>query len=237
MKETVLVFDFDQTLGHRDGMWSISILELLQEAGFTSFSIEEVRRHSVDLYPWDLYEYSHEELFGGRSFWDYVCGNFARVLQALGLDVTDAACIASRLPERYLDIRRWRLYPDTLPVLEELNAQGYRCAIVSNHVPELDQLVTALGLSPVVEQVFNSSLIGWDKPNGNIFRFAQKALEVPESQLVMIGDNFVSDITGARSCGWKAILVRGENPFAYRWHAADLFAVPSILAKLLGGLS
>ena len=46
--------------------------------------------------------------------------------------------------------------------------------------------------------------------------------------MVMIGDNYIADITGARSNGIRAILVRKENKYEYKYYAeklTDIFIV------------
>jgi putative hydrolase of the HAD superfamily len=56
----------------------------------------------------------------------------------------------------YLDPADWRVYPDVFPALDGLRAAGHRLAILSNHVPELPDLVAALGFDGFFEAVFTA---------------------------------------------------------------------------------
>ena len=48
---------------------------------------------------------------------------------------------------RYVDPAvGWQLFDDTVPALDRLGEAGWRHAVLSNHVPELEQIVAGLGL-------------------------------------------------------------------------------------------
>ncbi|SNY55076.1 HAD family hydrolase [Paractinoplanes atraurantiacus] len=61
------------------------------------------------------------------------------------------------------------VFPEAEPSLRRLAEAGWRNAILSNHVPELDRLVTGLGLGEHVHAVFTSAVVGWEKPNVKFF--------------------------------------------------------------------
>ena len=87
--------------------------------------------------------------------------------------------------------------------------------ILSNHVPELPALVAALGLDDLVESIFTSAVIGYDKPHPEAFRHALRASGDPASRW-MVGDNPVADVAGAEALGIPAVLIRtaGGEPDA-----------------------
>jgi putative hydrolase of the HAD superfamily len=82
-------------------------------------------------------------------------------------------------------------------------------AILSNHVPELPELVGALGIAPYVDAVFTSALTGFEKPHPEAFRYALRAFGDPQ-HVWMVGDSPTADVQGAEALGLRAILVRGE---------------------------
>ena len=84
--------------------------------------------------------------------------------------------------------------------------------------------------APLLAQVFNSAVIGYEKPNPGAFQTVLNAL--PDREAIwMIGDNIVADIQGAEAVGLPAILVRRSHPDA-RLAALDLTTVSSLLPSI-----
>ena len=124
-----------------------------------------------------------------------------------GVPVAPEALVAA-FRARYVDPSCWTVHPDTVPALERLAA--YRHVVVSNHVPELPALVSALGLAPYLHGVVTSAAVGWEKPNPRMYAAARAAAGDPD-EVWMVGDNPVADVAGAEAAGIRAILVRGEG--------------------------
>ncbi|WP_276773019.1 YqeG family HAD IIIA-type phosphatase [Ruminococcus champanellensis] len=77
---------------------------------------------------------------------------------------------------------------------------GIAMMIVSNNRPHRVQpFAAALGLPFVAEGA---------KPLPRGFRLAQKRMQLPFSQLAVVGDQIFTDILGANLCGVKSIYVR-----------------------------
>lgn len=77
---------------------------------------------------------------------------------------------------------------------------GIAMMIVSNNRPHRVQpFAAALGLPFVAEGA---------KPLPKGFRLAQKRMQLPFSQLAVVGDQIFTDILGANLCGVKSIYVR-----------------------------
>jgi putative hydrolase of the HAD superfamily len=94
-----------------------------------------------------------------------------------------------------------------LPALARLRNRGWSHIVLSNHVPELPQLVEALGLSDFIMAVYCSACTGVEKPHRKAFEtvFAR----YPEAHNGwMIGDSWRADVQGALAVGMRAILVR-----------------------------
>ena len=78
--------------------------------------------------------------------------------------------------------------------------------IVSNHVPELRRLVSAVGLADHFDEILTSASVGFEKPHPGIFRRALGLAGSPRTAH-MVGDNPTADVQGARAVGLPAILV------------------------------
>ena len=115
-----------------------------------------------------------------------------------------------------------------MPALKQLQDVGWTHVILSNHVPELPDIVTTLGLSPYITRIFTSALLGYEKPHPQAFRYVLDELHNP-AVVWMIGDNPEADIAGAEASGIPAILVRGIDRSARR-SCPGLAALAPLLA-------
>ncbi|HKD95671.1 MAG TPA: HAD-IA family hydrolase, partial [Gaiellaceae bacterium] len=122
----------------------------------------------------------------------------------------------------------WELFDDTLPALDRLAEAGWTHAILSNHVPELRQIVAALGLDEVVSFLSCSAETGYEKPHEQAYASVLETLRPAE--VWMIGDNVVADVLGAEALGIPAVLVRRPDPRAARY-ADSLAGVEAFLSE------
>jgi putative hydrolase of the HAD superfamily len=107
------------------------------------------------------------------------------------------------------------VFEDVVPVLTRLSALQWQHIVLSNHVPELPQLVERLGLGRHFEAVHTSAHTGVEKPNPEAFLRVAATLPVGAT-IWMIGDNPLADVQGAEAAGIPAILVRQDSPLAAR---------------------
>jgi putative hydrolase of the HAD superfamily len=110
-----------------------------------------------------------------------------------------------------------------------LKSLGWEQAILSNHIPELPDIVEALGLTPYVQAIFSSALMGYEKPHPQAFLQVLALLDHPQT-IWMIGDNIEADVMGAQSVGIPAILVRQEDTRA-TYVYPDLSLIPAFLSQ------
>ena len=94
-------------------------------------------------------------------WWERVERLLASALEQVGVEAARARELARVAHERYIDGRSgWVLYDDSRPVLARLLDRGWRHVILSNHVPELEEIVACLGLEDVVDAVVTSTATG-----------------------------------------------------------------------------
>ncbi len=93
------------------------------------------------------------------------------------------------------------LLPGAIEVLEELQNK-YHLHIITNGFSEVQEIkLTKSGLKPFFKQIVSSDEIGVNKPAAPIFVESLKRAGAKRSQSLMIGDNLVADIIGAKNCG------------------------------------
>jgi putative hydrolase of the HAD superfamily len=212
MDDGVVMWDFDGTLAWRPGMWGACVLEVLDEqTPEHTGTLERIRADLRDGFPWHRPDRPHPELGDPQRWWASVTPLLARAITGAGIGEPRATELAGAVAQRFPDgTRAWRVFDDTRPALEATASAGWRNVILSNHVPELPRLVSDLGLDDLIERVFNSASIGYEKPNPEAFRHALRGCGDPPRRW-MVGDNPVADVAGARALGIPAILVRSEG--------------------------
>jgi putative hydrolase of the HAD superfamily len=223
-----LLWDFDETLAHRPGMWAGCLVEALDEdEPGHGVCVDDLRPFLRDGFPWHEPLTPHPELNEPEAWWASVGGLLARAYTGAGIEQAPAARLATLVRRRYVDPAvGWTLFPDTAPVLWELRAAGWGHVILSNHVPELPELVRGLGLDELVDTVITSASIGYEKPHPQAFACARR---VAGDIALMVGDNYEADVAGAEAVGIPAVLVRRKDVRAQR-AASDLTGVASFLA-------
>ena len=228
MVSRAILWDFDGTLARRPGLWGQVLVEILDdEEPDHGASLEDIRTFLRDGFPWHEPNHPHPELNDPRAWWGQVTSVLASTLVAVGIRATRAPGLAEQVRPRFLDPDGWEVFDDVRPVLDELRDDGWRHVIVSNHVPELGQLVDDIRLSSQVDAVVTSARVGFEKPHPGIFQHALKVADRP-SPVWMVGDNPEADVAGAEAVGIPAILVRREGEAARR--AEDLHEVAGIIA-------
>lgn len=226
-----LLWDFDGTLGHRDGgAWTASLLETLDLAipGHT-VTLEQLRLYTQTGFPWHQADQPHLNLTSPAMWWEALYPVLAKAYRGVGLDESLAQTLARQFRAVYLNLDRWRLFDDVLPTLDTLSARGWTHAILSNHVPELGDIVQHLGLASRVAFVFNSAQIGYEKPHPRAFQIALETLPDVETAW-MIGDNVVADVQGAEAVGLPAILVRRHHSQA-RYFCESLLGIADVVSS------
>lgn len=204
----LLVWDFDGTLAYRDRGWSGTFSEVLADhAPDFRVTREELSSALQEGFPWHTPDLSHEHICGADEWWAWMQPVFKRAFVKIGVDPILANQLAGRVRHRFCSIDSWSLYPDTLSSLRRASAQGWKSIVLSNHVPELPQIVEALGLQGFFIRITNSADTGFEKPNPKAYESAVEGIDGIED-IWMIGDSLSADFEGPRKAGWKSILVR-----------------------------
>ncbi|MEW5870518.1 MAG: HAD family hydrolase [Chloroflexota bacterium] len=229
-----LIWDFEGTLAYRPGgLWTPALMEIIHRADPDRLVEPAQIRPYLDAgLPWQTPGKSHPEIQSAEQWWQALWPVFQAAFEAAGFAPAQAQEMAGQVRFVFSNPAKWALYPDTLETLQELSTQGWRHVILSNHVPELGEVVQYLGLQACFVRVFNSAETGYEKPHPRAFEIALQALR-PSDALCMLGDNPIADIQGARQVGLPAILVHNDSSQAE--HACETLAqIPPMLASLFG---
>lgn len=223
---------------------------LLFDAGGTlvfpdqSFLIEQAGLLGITL--------THSQLFDGycRLIYDLDCqarangGRFSHQPWPRGyvgallewLDITgpagDAILAAGQARHRQKNL--WTFTFSWVPeTLDRLAAQGYRMSVISNSDGRTDTLLNGAGLRRYLERVYDSYLLGVEKPDPAIFKAALADLKLSPAEALYIGDVFYADVSGANRAGLGCVHLDPGGLYK-EWpgvHLPDVRHLPNWLAE------
>jgi len=221
-------WDFDGTLGKREGGWSGTLYEVLKaEMPDTAIILEQFRGKMKYGFPWHNPDIPHPELSPPDKWWSVIEKLIYSAYKEVGIDAELAKRLAGKYRTKYLAREKWTLFDDAIPVLQEFSRRGWQQAIISNHVPEFRSILDYLGISDKFVAIINSAETGYEKPHPRAFQIALERIGNP-SPAWMIGDNIEADYLGAERAGLTPILVRRPDPRAQRF-SEDLMGALKIL--------
>jgi putative hydrolase of the HAD superfamily len=232
-----IFFDLDDTL-----LWDqksvkeafFATCKLAEERfGINASQLEEaVREEARNLYSsYDTYEFTqmiginpfeglwgdfldeHEDLMRLKN----IVPHYRREAWSLGLKklgIIDSK-FSAELAERFPQERRKApyVYEDTIEVLEELK-MDYHLILITNGSPDLQHTKLALTpeLIPYFDHIIISGEFGKGKPDPSIFEHALERLSLQKEDVIMVGDNLMTDILGANRAGIKSVWInRHQN--------------------------
>jgi putative hydrolase of the HAD superfamily len=219
-------WDFDGTLVSRPSMWSDAARRLIERASIACADLPgpllTVLNNGM---PW--HRRAHPELSTPELWWASVFATYADGLSRCGWSHLATPAAFDALRSDILDARAYSLFDDVVPVLTSLSAARWRHVIVSNHVPELDDIVAGLGIRASFADVITSGRVGYEKPHAHMFEAAVRCA-IPGAPIWMIGDNPNCDCHPVRAFGANAILIRASAPAVER-HAANLWEAARLI--------
>jgi putative hydrolase of the HAD superfamily len=126
---------------------------------------------------------------------------FAVPMKALGIDTTRSASIGDFYLQTYE--RFWSWTPGAKEALHKI-VQHFPCGILTNGFERAqERKFHRFGLDDGRFILIISEKTGFTKPQPGIFDYAAKRADVNPENILYVGDNFISDILGASSAGWR----------------------------------
>jgi len=198
MKTTLVIFDFDGTLGDTTGIILKTMAATFDAMGQPQLS--EAQYRSVIGLPLEK------------------C--FSSLLPLDGEGEARYAATYRKVFDQLDKKGAVSLYPGVVATLEELKGRGLRFAIASSrHRHTLDRYISELGLSGLIEMTVGADNVTKAKPDPQPVNIILTALGVPASEAVMVGDA-PYDILMGRAAGCRTIAVTYGNGTAEDLEAA-----------------
>jgi putative hydrolase of the HAD superfamily len=194
-----IFFDLDHTLWDFETNSKLALEriyeeEKLGEKGVPSFEIFHKRYIPINDKHWAHY---HNRIITKEQL---RIGRFSATLSEWGIKDDETL---SRIANSYTTIspKMTALFPNTLEVLKYLQAK-YSLHLITNGFAEVQGIkIEGSGLKPFFKNIIISEEVGTQKPEKEIFEVAMNRAFTHAEECLMVGDNYTTDIAGARRAG------------------------------------
>lgn len=199
-----IFFDLDHTLWDYETNSAETLFELynqhtLFEKGVDSFPNFLKTFVTINTNLWDQYD-------TGKIHRDVIrYERFHKILLTLGIDDYD---LSLNLSNDYVAEapKKGGLMPNALALLDHLT-EKYPLSIITNGFEEIQSTkLASSGITHYFKSVVTSARAGHKKPAKEIFEFALAEAGFQASDAIMIGDNLLTDIAGARNASINTVL-------------------------------
>lgn len=206
---TCIFFDLDHTLWDYETNSKETLQELftaynLAEKGVSDFSSfhREFKRVNAEL--WILYD-------GGKIGSEVIrAERFKQILQVFKA-FEEKLCTEISHEYLYTCPKKSNLMPGAISTLDYLSAK-YKMSIITNGFEEIQNLkLTAGKLHKYFDHIVTSQHAGFKKPSREIFDYTLTKNNIVSHQALMIGDNLVTDIGGARQASIDSVFFNHEQ--------------------------
>lgn len=109
----------------------------------------------------------------------------------------------------YINAKTLDLLHENKQVLEYLKQAGYPMVLVSNFYGNINQVLKDAEIDGYFKEVIESAVVGVRKPNPAIFALGVCALDLPASQVLVVGDTYGKDIIPAHKLGCHTLWIKG----------------------------
>jgi putative hydrolase of the HAD superfamily len=137
-----------------------------------------------------------------------------------------------RVYDKFRDSQGWVLFPETYDVLKQLKGFGLKLGIISNFDGRIYSVLDSLEIRHFFDAVTISSETGFSKPDPEIFQSATRALGVPPSTILVVGDSPQDDVEGAVKAGLSAVLLDRRNRYAANPHIRRITSLLGLVAEV-----
>ena len=197
MKYTCIFFDLDHTLwdyetNSRQALEELFESHSLKERGVPDCTTFTSRFREINTKLWD--QYDRNEITSDVIRKD----RFKKILEPFGAHEEK---FSEQLSDEYLTIcpRKGHTMPNALSTLQYLSSR-YKLVIVTNGFEEIQHIKLASAkLDHFFEHIVTSQKAGCKKPSPGIFQYALDAYTTHAHEAIMVGDNLIADMEGARN--------------------------------------
>jgi putative hydrolase of the HAD superfamily len=206
-----IIFDLGMTLLHFDGDWNEvleeswqSLADYLLDKGY-EIEVGEFINAFRKLYESRYYERTVDHIEQPTT------ELFRQVIAQFGYDEFESSEIEKALDQFYvISEAYWSSRDIVTSVLDDLEALGYRMALISNagDTPNVKRLLEKGQLTEYFNPILISAGEGIRKPHVGLYQKVLQAWSFDPEEVVMVGDSLKEDILGAQKAGIHQIWMK-----------------------------
>jgi YjjG family noncanonical pyrimidine nucleotidase len=213
-----IVFDLDNTLidhAFAEAKAIQTVMNAYQHHDYLSAILQNEQEHFLRVYRQHNERLWHDLAFRRITPEDLIWQRFAATLSDFFPHnmAQEAEHLGRTMGEEYMRLYKdnWRLLDGADSLLSALQ-HDYKLGVITNGFREQQRgKLAKFGWEARFDAVILSDEVGVMKPHREIFQLAEKALGYTQKELVYVGDNYVSDIEGAKDAGWYAVWLHAQE--------------------------
>ena len=204
-----IFFDLDHTLwdyetNSKETLHELFTVYKLIEKGVSDFESfhREFKRVNAEL--WVLYDAGKigSEVIRAERF-----KQILKVFKAFN----EKLCAEISHEYLYTCPKKGNLMPNAISTLEYLSGK-YKLSIITNGFEEIQNTkLTSGNLNKYFDHIVTSQHAGFKKPSREIFEYTLRKNSIESKQAVMVGDNLITDIGGARQASIDSVFFNHEQ--------------------------
>jgi YjjG family noncanonical pyrimidine nucleotidase len=207
-----IVFDLDNTLiDHASA--EAQAMERVLNSAMQNAALGEILRTAPDRFL-AAYRINNERLWHDLAFeritseelrWQRFAFTLGDIAPQLAK--ADAERLGKEMGEEYLQLYKhyWQLIKGANELLDALQ-NLFKLGVITNGFRDQQRgKLAKFGWEERFDAVVLSDEVGVMKPHKAIFAIAEERLGSSPEELVYVGDNYLSDIEGAKDAGWRAV--------------------------------
>lgn len=134
--------------------------------------------------------------------------------------------LATAINDEFSKHTSWEVYPDVVPVLQQLRAHQYNLGVISDWGIALGPILRNLNLIQYFDCLIISAATRHAKPSPQLYELALQRANAIGDYTIHIGDSYIHDVLGARAVGITPILIDREHRLQAR--SVDCLLVHSL---------
>jgi YjjG family noncanonical pyrimidine nucleotidase len=221
MRYKHIFFDLDHTLWDFERNSSESLEEIFHKLTLDQYGIASLERFiacflKINTSLWDEFDQ-------GRLHHTYIRENrFKLVFQELGVDCPPNH---DEIGELYLNTLpdKKHLLAGALDLLNYISDSGYQMHIITNGFNEIQaRKIASSEIAHFFDHIVTFETASAKKPDPAIFEYALSAAKANKNESLMVGDNWVADIMGAKKVGLDTVYL---NPTGLQFEDSPTYDI------------
>jgi len=129
-----------------------------------------------------------------------------RVLGEAGISEAEDAAVVQTIYDSFAFGSTRRLEDGVVDFLNRARSDGVRVFAATNNDERSRKVLSDLGVSGLLDEIFTAGQLGWKKPSHRFFEEIAARVGLEPGDLAHVGNNPLLDVEAAKRSGWRAIL-------------------------------